>query len=362
MAENEVAPDDVAADVAAAIEKLDKAPEPVAEVIASEPIGEVKETAAEAKARDEKGRFAPKIGDKAPDLKKEVKATEQPPKAEARVEPPTPPTEPIKPERMPPRSLPAPLREAWGKLGDVERDFLMKREGEVAKLMTDSAQARQIHERFQKEIYQPHEQVFRSENVDPITGTASLINTYATLRNPNTPHQIKAQTIANLIRMSGTPIEILDATLAGQPASAQPPQQMYDPSYIDQRAQQAALAAIESLKAKTYESQAQTAYDEFMSDPPEFFEDVQADMEKLLRAGIATDYKDAYDTAVYRNPAVKRVMEQRRAAATSSGAMQRSVAAASSVKATPASVAPVITGGSIEDDVRAAVERLSRSR
>lgn len=360
MADNEAGPDDVAADVAAAIEKLDKPPEPVAEVVASEPVGEVKETAAEAKARDEKGRFA-KIGE-GPKEPTPKEAT--PLKAEVKAEPPAAPPpnpEPVKPRFKAPSSLRPTSREAWDKVPPEVQEDIERVDREVRKVMQESAQARSFHERYQKEIYQPHEQVFRQEGVDPITGTASLVNTYATLRNPNTPHQIKAQTIANLIRMSGTPIDVLDATLSGQPAPQTSQQPAYDPAYIDRRAEQAAMAVIEKMKAQTYESQAQKAYEDFMADPPEFFEDVQADMEKLLRSGIATDYKDAYSKAADWNPSVKRVLEQRKAAA-NQGSTQRAVAAASSVKATPASVAPVITGGSIEDDVRAAVERLSRSR
>jgi len=98
----------------------------------------------------------------------------------------------------------------------------------------------------------------------------------------------------------------------------------------------------------------------------EFFEDVREDMADLLevasRRGIALTAKDAYTRAVAMNPEVSKVMEQRRAAKTQNGSIQRAMAASSSVKAQPTAGPPAQSGGSLKDDLEAAWDKLNNQR
>ena len=354
MAENEAGPDDVAADVAAAIEKLDKPPEPVAEIVASEPIGEVKETAAEAKARDEKGRFA-KIGDKAPEPPKEAEA----PKVEVKAAPPVAPPpnpEPVKPRFKAPSSLRPTSREAWDKVPVEVQEDIDRIDREVRKVMQESAQARQGYERF-KEAVTPYEPLFRAEGVDTMQGINNLMRATAVLAT-GAP-QAKADLIANLIQRYGVDIATLDARLSGQAAPQQ--QQVYDPGMVAREAQEAVRRELAQYQQQAAQKTAAQQLEAFQATDPEFFEDLKEDMSKLLESGFAKDYSDAYAKAQVLNPSVARVLEQRKAAA-NQGSTQRAVAAASSIRAQPTAAVPIITGGSLEDDVRASIERLSRSR
>jgi hypothetical protein len=329
MAENDNTRDDVAAAYDAAVAATETpapAPEVQPDVVVATPtpVGESDEAKA-ARLRDEKGRFATKIGDKSPPPK-----VEEAPKAEAKPTAPSEPTpnpEASKPERQVPRSLPAPLREAWKKLDDVERDYLIKREGEVVRIHNESAQARQAAERLNNEIVTPYSQMFRSEGVEPIQGLKNLATAYATVMS-GSPDQ-RVDVIARLIQAGKVDIALLDARLSGQGALPQQAYRQPDPSqFRDPR-----LDALLEQQSQRTRQQAAEAVSEVENE--EFFDDLRDNMAKLLDAGLVTTAREAYDRAAMFHPGVARVMEQRRAAA-SIGSTQRAREAASSIKAQPA--------------------------
>jgi len=345
MAENDNNPrDDVAAayDAAAAATET-PAPEVAPTVVATpDPVGESAE-AKEARIRDEKGRFATKIGDKPPPPK-----VEEAPKVEVKDKAPAEPTptpEAPKAERQVPRSLPAPLREAWKKLDDVERDYLIKREGEVVRIHNESAAARQASERLNNEIVNPYSQMFRNEGVEPIQGLKNLATAYATVMS-GSPDQ-RVDVIARLIQAGKVDIALLDARLSGQGMPPQQPQyQQPDPrQFRDPR-----LDAL--LEQQTQRTRQQAAEAIAEVEQEEFFDDLRDNMAKLLDAGLVTTAKEAYDRAALFHPGVARVMEQRRAAA-NQGGTQRAREAASSIKAQPAtgveSTADRGWAGAVED-------------
>jgi hypothetical protein len=346
MAENENSSRD---DFAAAFDAVEPTPEPApapVEVIATpEPIGESAE-AKEARVRDEKGRFAPKIGDKAPEPTPKVVEA---PKVEAKVTPPAEPTptpEPVKADIPPPRSLAAPLREAWKKLDATEREYLLKREGETARVHSESQQYRQVAEKY-KEIVTPYEPLFRAEGVDTMQGINNLMRATAVLAT-GAP-QAKADLIANLIQRYGVDIQQLDARLSGQ-AMPQAQQPTYSPEMIAQQAQEAVRRELQQYQQQAAQKTAAQQLEAFQATEPEFFEDLKEDMGKLLETGFAKDYNDAYSKAQLLNPVVARIIEQRRAAASSSG-VHRAQAAASSVRGQPTAGGPAPSGGSTSDDV-----------
>jgi hypothetical protein len=329
MAENDSNPrDDVAAAYDAAVAATETpAPEVAPTVVATpDPVGESAE-AKEARIRDEKGRFATKIGDKAsPPKVEEAPKVEVKDKAPAE---PTPTPEAPKPERQVPRSLPAPLREAWKKLDDVERDYLIKREGEVVRITQESSQARQSHEKF-KEAISPYEQLFRSEGVEPLQGISNLMRTTAALAT-GAP-QTKASIVANIIKTYGVDIATLDALLSGATA---PTPQAYDPGMVARQAQEAVRRELAQYQQESARKTAAQQLAAFEATEPEFFDDLRDDMSRLLESGFAKDYNDAYSKAQLLNPTVARVIDQRRAAA-NQGSTQRAREAASSIKAQPA--------------------------
>jgi hypothetical protein len=323
------------ADLEAAFDKVEQAqatPEPAQEVIAvpDAPIGDkATDDAASQKARDEKGRFAPKIGDKAPEPPKEV----APVKVEAKPAAPSAPppiTEVAQPKIAPPRSLKATTREGWAKLPREMQEDIAVWDRETLKTKSEAAQAMQMASSF-KEAISPYEHLFRAEGVEPMQGIGNLMRTTAALAT-GAP-QTKASIVAGIIKTYGVDIATLDALLSGQAApQAQP---SYDPGMVARQAQEAVRQELAQYQQRAAQTTAASQLEAFEATEPEFFDDLRDDMARLLESGFAKDYNDAYSKAQLLNPTVARVVEQRKAAASANG-VQRAQAAASSVRGQPA--------------------------
>jgi len=324
------------ADLEAAFDKVEQAqatPEPAQEVIAvpDAPIGDkATDDAASQKARDEKGRFATKIGDKASEPPKEA----EPVKVEAKAAPPSapPPTPEVTPPKIaPPRSLKATTREGWAKLPREMQEDIAVWDRETLKTKSEAQQAMQTNERLNNEIVNPMSQMFREEGVEPIQGLKNLALAYATVKN-GSPDQ-KVDVIARLIQVGRVDISLLDARLSGQAAPQQQPS--YDPGMVARQAQEAVRQELQQYQQRAAQTTAASQLEAFEATEPEFFDDLRDDMARLLESGFAKDYNDAYSKAQLLNPTVARVVEQRKAAASANG-VQRAQAAASSVRGQPA--------------------------
>lgn len=335
MAEN-----DLKDDIAAAFDKADEpaapAPEPVAEapaeVVTATPIGESQD----GKVRDEKGRFVPKVGDAPAEKKAEPKQLELDSKAPVEAKPaePAKPVEPEKPKVRPPASWKPTARESWEKAPPEIQQEVLRREKEISAALNESAEARATYQKF-RETVSPYESMIRAQGVEPIQAVGNLLRTAAQLATAPVP--ARAQIVADIIKTYGVDIPTLDSILSGQPAP-QAPQQAWqppDPAQFRDPRLDALLAQQQTMLQQKASSQIEEVEGE------EFFEDVRDDMADILevasRRGVALSARDAYNRAVMLHPEVSRVMEQRRAAATQSGATQRAMAASSSVRAQPAS-------------------------
>jgi hypothetical protein len=353
-------------DIAAAMEAVEKPAEPVteptpAEVVPSEPIGG---KADEEKPRDDKGRFASKIGDKPAEKQKElalppVEAKTEPPPTEAK--PPEEAPKPVEPERpkvRAPASWKPTAREGWDKLPPDVQQEVIRREREISHTLNETAEARQTHQKF-KETIAPYEAMIRADGGEPIQAVGTLLRTAAALATGAAP--MRAQIIANLITTYGVDIPTLGELLSGQS-----PQQVVQPQYQQPDPRQfrdPRLDALLEQQSVRVQQQAADALGEIEQE--EFFDDVRQDMADLLevasRRGVALSARDAYNRAVALHPDVSRVLEQRRAAATQ-GATQRAMAASSSVRAQPATGPTVQSGGTLRDDLEAAFEKLQSRR
>lgn len=344
MAEN-----DLKEDIAAAFDKADEptpAPEPVeapAEVVAAAPVGENQD----GKVRDEKGRFASKIGEapaeKKPEAPKQLeipqpKTVKVPSIAtgkdmEVEVGIPQPPA-PEKPKARPPSSWKPTAREGWDKVPPEIQEEVLRVDREVRKVMSESAVARNAYQRF-RETVTPFEPLMKAQGAEPMQVVGNLLRTAAQLATA--PSQRRAEIVADIIKTYGVDIPALDSILSGQPAPTQAPQQWQppDPAQFRDPRLDALLAQQQTVLQQKAASQIEEVEQE------EFFEDVREDMADLLevasKRGVALSARDAYNRAVMLHPKASRVMEQRRAAATQNGATQRAIAASSSVRAQPAS-------------------------
>jgi hypothetical protein len=331
-------------DIAAAFDKAEAAvpgptPEPTPEAVATPqaPIGDGKPVGE--RSRDEKGRYLAQEKEKPASKEGPAKGVQPELPLEAKepsTEPAPTPAEP-KEEIKAPRSLAAPLREAWKKLDPSERAYLLKREGEVTRIMSETASARDLQQKF-KEVISPYEPMIRAEGVEPIQAVNNLLRTTAALATG--PAQTKAQIVAGIIRTYGVDIPTLDALLAGQAAPVAPQQQAYQPPQPQQFRDPRLDALLEQAQTQLG-ARAEEQIGEVQGE--EFFEDVRDEMADILdlaaKRGVAMTARDAYNRAVAFDPGISRILEQRKAAANSMST-QRVVAGTASVRGQPATPPP----------------------
>lgn len=335
-------------------------------------------TAAE-RARDERGRFAPKPGDvpakesaAAPKGDANGAAKAAPPadqgKGDGAATSPAPPPEPasepkVEPLRAP-QSLKPAAREKWAAVPREVQEDIVRREKETSQALQQAAEDRKAWQTFQQ-VVQPYESMIRASGAThPIQVVQNLLATANVLR-AGTPAE-KAQMGARIIRDFGIDVEALAAALDGQPVKGQAAPQV-DPAAIAQQAEQRIMERLRAESAQRQAERFRTTLETF-AQSHEFFDDVREQMADILVArGIKapTDQQlaEVYDLACRVNPEVAPVMRQREAAKsapTAQAATARVQAAASSVKSSPAA-APNRTAQpkSIREAMEAADQQLS---
>lgn len=337
------------------------APEAASEPVTDAPVEETPEQTA-ARARDEKGRFAKSVGEKAPEG---VKPTPIAPEvaAPAPTATPTPPPEAAKA----PASFKAMAREEWAKVPPTVQQEVLRRERETAIALEQSSEARQGYQRF-KDVVGPYEAMIRGSGSDPYQTVQSLLQTAAALATA--PVGQRAQVIAGLIKTylpGRESLEVLDSTLAGvmqgQQGQAAPPPQYHDPR-VDEI--YASLQQARQRQEASLEQQAAESIREVQGN--EFYEDVKLIMADMLEVagnqGIALTPGEAYNRAVLVHPEVAKVVEQRQAAkhaANPNGSTARARAAASSVRGSPATApSSAVQPDNLRDVLEAAFDRAGR--
>jgi hypothetical protein len=257
-----------------------------------------------------------------------------------------------------PQSWKPGAREAWGQLSPEVRAEVHRRERESARLVQETAPARQVYQHLSS-LQQKYAPALQAEGVDVVTAATNLMDLASRLRF-GTPVE-KAHLAATIIRNYGVDVNALANALDGQPVqplhgqSGQPQQGMYQDPRVDalfQQLEQAKQARIEqTVQAATSE------VEQFGSDK-EFFPDVREDMADLLevaaKRGIDMSLEQAYDRACLMRPEIAKVLEARKAAenaGTARQSTQRARIAASSVRGTPATASTPKP-----EDLRGAIE------
>lgn len=331
-------PSDLLATVSAAFDEAEKAdtPAPVVEAAPeAAPEAEVDTRTAEDRARDDKGRFAPKPleakGGKATVTQKTEPEAKLPPGA-ASVSATPPPLDKAPPIRAPQSWTPA-EREEFGKLPKVAQEAVLRRETEHAKLLEESAQHRNGFQSFQRMV-QPYEGLIRSRGGEPAQVMETALRAYVGLHT--SPPHVQAQMVANMVRSLRIPIEALDSALVNEGQQApqgqgQPTQPQFDEAAIERRL----IDRIERQRA----SQEVSSW----SNGKEFFADVQGTMRAILmdasERGQEMTLDQAYERACRADPSVSTVLEGRKAEEakrTREADLAQKRVAATSVRSSPA--------------------------
>lgn len=329
----------------AAFDAQQKAPEPstpdvapkvaIATEAKPEPIGQKVDT----KARDPRtGQYleaakkpeAPKKADVAPAVSDSAKAgevaTESPPVTAS-------PAEVVKPARKLPQDMSASARELAAKLPAEFSPLLdewEKRHKETSRVLSETAQDRQFAQATRQSLLE-YAPIARANGMDPMTWAGNALQTVAALY-AGSPQQ-KAAVIAQAIALAGVDVESINQAMANpnvqQPRQPQQPQ--FDPTRIKQD-------IINDLRSESATHKARA----FIESGPEFLQDVWPDMVAILKAsedrGQPMDYAEAHQRAIWANPEIRAIVQQREAAKSATvqnAATQRAAEAASSIRSNP---------------------------
>lgn len=304
--------------------------------------------------RDEQGRFKPKQGEQQEPAAQPPEGVQPGPKAGPRPQ-----------QDRAPAAWRADVREHWGQLPEPVRAEIQRREGELNRVLQESAEARKGYDAVMR-VVQPYEGFIRAEQSNPLQAIDNLMSTAARLRTGTAPEI--AQMVAGIVNQFGIGrfgngfIEMLDGALAGQ-GPRQDPQQLALQQALDQR-----LAPMQQMFQQFQQAQqaqqervvqqAQSEVEQFLA-RAEFGEDVRGDMADVLEAahrrGENLSLQDAYRKAIRLNDNVLKVLQQR---ARQAGAQQQTQAA-QRARAAAVSVSGSAPMGALKQDptdVRSAIE------
>ena len=336
MVENDIA-DDIRA--AMAVDAGD-APEP-AETVIEAVAEEVSPPSDDAQSEDGRkrgpdGKFIAKDAESAQDT------TDQPSKEVA-----DPASQPV--TRAPSSWSPAAKAE-FDKLPSPVQQAVAKREQEIDQGLRRKAEELKRYEPLEQ-VLAPRRDLWAAQGMDETQAIKTLLAAQDLLeKNP-------VQGLEYLAKAYGV-------NFAGQAQSPQPGQPA--------PAQAGQAPEIEQLRAQIAQLQQSVQYSQtaplvseveaFFSDPANLYaENVRSDMARLLETGMASTLKDAYDKACRVRDDIWPLVQP----APSNGGMNgaeramRAKQAAVSVTGTPSSAPALASSGSIEDDIRLAMQTAS---
>lgn len=150
------------------------------------------------------------------------------------------------------------------------------------------------------------------------------------------------------------------------PQQAQDGQSQIDPvlkPYVERvQTLEQAIQGFQQQQQQSIQQQMASEVNAFLSDHVNFpyANDVKEHMGRLLNAGTASTLKDAYDQAVWANPATRARLlaeQQQTAQAKTSQAVEQKRTAAASVTGAPGTAKPVANGSFIKESARDTVRR-----
>lgn len=160
------------------------------------------------------------------------------------------------------------------------------------------------------------------------------------------------------------------ASVAGQPHQAQPAagttgqlNAQPDPVAAELQALKQELASLKQGREQEVQQTYQSQIEAFAADPANlYFENVKPRMAALLKSGAAADLSDAYQQAIWADPAIRPLLLAQQTAPKAEQTRQhaeRARAASVSVTGSPGASPPPTSTGSIADDIRMAIHQVS---
>ncbi len=239
------------------------------------------------RARDETGKFVKAPKDKPAEAAPAKEAAPVDDKASTKTEE-KPIEKPSTAVLDAPRSWGKERTELWNKLPQEARDFLSTREDQISRGFEQYGPV--------KQLFDAHQPTFQQLGVAPQTFVANAISWHQAFSNPAT----RDRAVAEFLQSYG----INPSTV---PQSPEQQQQQFDVNalqpVIQQHVRQATAPLQEQLAAWQNE-RTQSEIATWAKDKPHF-EKVKTAMGKAMATGIATTLDEAYQAAIWADPAIR---------------------------------------------------------
>lgn len=293
-----------------------------------------------------KGDSAPEKSEKGKEADKEESPDSKEAKAAAdlgKKPPAQPPAQQLGPDDKPPVAWKAGVREHWAKLPPEVRAEVNRREMEVQRTLSQTAQVRKFANDF-AQVVNPYSHLIRAQNSTPLQAVNNLMATAAGLMQ-GTQEQ-KAKIVAEIIANYGIDIQTLDRTLSSgalpSPGSAtvQPVPEWAKPLF-------GFMGNVQKMQEHRQMQMQQEAEEELLKfQEKPFFDDVREDMADLMETaanrGRTMTMEMAYEKAIALNPEIAKIVNQRKLAeknrnpvSEAAATLARARKAASTVKGAP---------------------------
>lgn len=276
--------------------------------------------------RDEKGKFAPKAEEPAPAADKgkvtpgpDNKVTEQlqPKPGDPAVPAPAPADgqpapAPVQPERLqPPNTWSKDALPFWEQTPPRVQAEILKREQDMFRGLSQYKEAAQLGQSFSKTV-EPFVPLFQKFQLNPSEVIKRAMTAHFNLTL--SPPEVKVKLARTLLQDYGIDFESL---LDDLPAPGEGP----SPEVLQLRQElhnmRETLTGIQQRHAEQTRSAVAADVDAFAADPAHpYFDELSDDIAQLLQKRAATDLKDAYEKAIWLNPATRAKELARQAAAT----------------------------------------------
>lgn len=220
----------------------------------------------------------------------------------------------------PPATWSATAKAEFGKLPDVVRNEIAKREADFSRGIQQYAEKAKLADRYTAEI-QPYDAMFRSLNASPEQFMRDALNTEYKLRTISP--QEKTQMLLQYAQHYGADLSIIPQLLGTQPREEggqpdiealvrQSVQQLVNPlaqkvQTWEQQTAQASQRQYQALEAEVggQIEAFQNAVDESGQPKHLFFENVRGAMSGYIERGEAANLEQAYEMACYANNEVR---------------------------------------------------------
>lgn len=280
----------------------------------------------------------------------------------------TPPSDPAATPAADPSPAPGPnpfpktwkpeLQAKWEAVDPDVRAEITRREEDMFRGMSQYREDAQVGQGF-KQAFTPYDSLIKQYNIDPVGLTKSLAEAHFILSTGSAEE--KGRRIGQLLTLYKIDPDLvpLDAAEDVPPAVKGLTQRL--------EALESGVTARQADEQAARQREADAAVDKFFSDPANVYaKDLASDIARLIKGGVATDLKSAYEQAMWANP-VTRQKEQTRLAAESAAATKAEAerkaeaarkASSANVKTRAKSGSPTAALGSMDETLEAAAKEI----